>query len=202
LARGDLVAARRWADGSVAGTSGWHRAVALTTRARVAIAQGHAQQAERDAHAALAAAAEVDALLGVPDTLECLAVLASEAGNHAEGARLFGAAQSLRQQTGEVRFQIYQATHNGALDSLQQAMEQNDFDNAWVEGAQLSADEVIAYAQRGRGERKRPNSGWDSLTPAEHDVVLLVCEGLGHKEVATRLFVSPRTVQCRCDHRA
>jgi DNA-binding NarL/FixJ family response regulator len=81
-------------------------------------------------------------------------------------------------------------------------MEQNDFDNAWVEGAQLSADEATAYAQRGRGERKRPNSGWDSLTPAEHDVVLLVCEGLGNKEVATRLFVSPRTVQCRCDHRA
>jgi DNA-binding CsgD family transcriptional regulator len=79
-------------------------------------------------------------------------------------------------------------------------MEQNDFDDAWAEGAQLSTDEAIAYARRGRGERKRPDSGWESLTPAEHDVVSLVCEGLGNKEVATRLFVSPRTVQAHLAH--
>ena len=34
-----------------------------------------------------------------------------------------------------------------------------------------------------------------SLTPAELDVVRLVSEGLGNKDIATRLFVSPRTVQ-------
>ena len=59
----------------------------------------------------------------------------------------------------------------------------------------LSTTEAIAYAQRGRGERKRPSSGWASLTPAELDVVRLVSEGLGNKDIATRLFVSPRTVQ-------
>jgi predicted ATPase/class 3 adenylate cyclase/DNA-binding CsgD family transcriptional regulator len=200
LARGDLVAARRWADEAVSATSGWHRAVALTTRARIAIAQGDAQQGERDAHGALAASAEVDALLGVPDTLECLAILAGEAGSHPEGARLFGAAQAIRLQTGEVRFPIYQSAYEAAVESLRQAMEQNDFDDAWAEGAQLSTDEAIAYARRGRGERKRPDSGWESLTPAEHDVVSLVCEGLGNKEVATRLFVSPRTVQAHLAH--
>jgi DNA-binding CsgD family transcriptional regulator len=79
-------------------------------------------------------------------------------------------------------------------------MQPNDFDAAWTEGTQLSTDEAIAYAQRGRGERKRPSSGWDSLTAAEHDVVRLVCEGLGNKEVAARLFVSPRTVQAHLSH--
>jgi predicted ATPase/class 3 adenylate cyclase/DNA-binding CsgD family transcriptional regulator len=200
LARGDLVAARRSADDAVAGTAGWHRAVALTTRARVAIAQGDIPQAERDARAALAAAAEVDALLGVPDIVECLAVLAVNAGNHMEGTRLFAAAHSIRRQTGEVRFQIYQATWDRAIDSLRQAMEQNDFDTVWAEATQMSTDEAIAYAQRGRGERKRPDSGWESLTPAEHDVVRLVCEGLGNKDVAARLFVSPRTVQAHLAH--
>jgi hypothetical protein len=34
-----------------------------------------------------------------------------------------------------------------------------------TEGAALSTEEAIAYAQRGRGERKRPLSGWASLTP-------------------------------------
>src|SRR4029079_18728326 len=75
------------------------------------------------------------------------------------------------------------------------AMDNNEFDSAWAEGAALSTTEAIAYAQRGRGERKRPSSGWASLTPAELDVVRLVSEGLGNKDIATRLFVSPRTVQ-------
>jgi DNA-binding CsgD family transcriptional regulator len=59
----------------------------------------------------------------------------------------------------------------------------------------MSAADVIAYAQRGRGGRKRPASGWASLTPAELDVVHLVHQGLPDKDIAERLYVSPRTVQ-------
>ncbi len=75
--------------------------------------------------------------------------------------------------------------------------------DAWLaraEGAALSTEEAIAYAQRGRGERKRPTSGWASLTPTERDVVRLVSEGLGNNDIATRLFVSPRTVQSHLTH--
>ena len=92
LAGGDLIAARRWADEAVATATGWTVMSALTTRARVAIAQGEPEQAERDAHDALAIAAEVEAYLDVPDTLECLATLAVDAGSYREAARLFGAA--------------------------------------------------------------------------------------------------------------
>ena len=54
--------------------------------------------------------------------------------------------------------------------------------------------------QRGRGERKRPTSGWASLTPSERDVVRLVSEGLANNDIATRLFVSRRTVQTHLTH--
>ena len=51
---GISLAARRWADDAVSTATGWYLAMALTTRARVAIAQGEPEQAERDAHDALA----------------------------------------------------------------------------------------------------------------------------------------------------
>ena len=75
LAGGDLVAARRWADDAVSTRAGMFVSDPLTTRARVAIAQGEPAQAERDAHDALARAAEVETYLFIPDILECLAIL-------------------------------------------------------------------------------------------------------------------------------
>jgi hypothetical protein len=42
-------------------------------------------------------------------------------------------------------------------------MGEQDFESAWAEGAELSTDEAITYAQRGRGERRRATTGWGSL---------------------------------------
>jgi predicted ATPase/class 3 adenylate cyclase/DNA-binding CsgD family transcriptional regulator len=199
MGRGDLVSARRWADDTVAVVPGWHKMVALTARARVAIAQGEPDQAERDAHDALAIAERTRGYLRLPDTLECLAALAAQT-NQQHAARLFGAAESIRQRHGEVRFKAFQAVYDSSVATVREALGQNGFDIAWAEGAALSTEEAIAYAQRGRGERRRPSSGWESLTRAERDVVRLVCDGLPNKDIAARLFISPRTVQTHLTH--
>ena len=142
----------------------------------------------------------MQAYLGIPDILECLAALAGEAGSHREAARLFGAAHGIRQRIGAVRFKVWDAGYEASVATLRDTLGDNDFDSAWAEGAALSTEEAIAYAQRGRGQRKRPASGWASLTPAERDVVRLVSEGLANNDIATRLFVSPRTVQTHLTH--
>ena len=114
--------------------------------------------------------------------------------------RLFGAAEALRQQTTEVRLGFFQSDYDASCAAARDALGLDAFHAAWDEGAALSTEEAIAYAQRGRGERKRASTGWASLTPTELDVVRLVSEGLGNKDIAARLFVSPRTVQTHLTH--
>jgi predicted ATPase/class 3 adenylate cyclase/DNA-binding CsgD family transcriptional regulator len=200
LADEDLAAARRWADEAVSITTGWYSAMALTVRARVAIAAGEPDQAERDAHDALTCAAELKAYLLIPDVLECLAALAGQDDSHREAARLFAAAEAIRLRIGAVRFKIYDADYQASVAVLRDALGEMDFDSAWAEGAASSTEDAVGYAQRGRGQRKRPASGWASLTPTERDVVRLVSEGLANNDIATRLFVSPRTVQTHLTH--
>ena len=80
--------ARKLTDAAVAVATGWQLVTALLVRARVAIAEGEPAEAERDAHEALACAANSKVYLPVPGILECLAGLATADGNHHEAARL------------------------------------------------------------------------------------------------------------------
>ena len=67
----------------------------------------------------------------------------------------------------------------------------------------MRAEAVLREAGIRRGRRvsrRRPQFGWDSLTPAEHRVATLVAEGLSNPQIGQRLFVSGRTVQTHLAH--
>ena len=129
-----------------------------------------------------------------------MAGLAGPAGSQTEEVRLFGAADAVRRRCGIVRFKVYDAEYNTTVEVLREELGEKLFEVAWAEGDALSTEGAIAYAQRGRGERKCPSSGWSSITPTELDVVGLVSEGLANKDIARRLFISPRTVQTHLTH--
>jgi DNA-binding CsgD family transcriptional regulator/tetratricopeptide (TPR) repeat protein len=51
-----------------------------------------------------------------------------------------------------------------------------------------------------RGARRRPSTGWESLTPTEIEVVRLATQGLTNVEIGRRLFISRRTVETHLSH--
>ncbi|EUA43309.1 luxR/UHPA family transcriptional regulator [Mycobacterium xenopi 3993] len=99
----------------------------------MAIAQGEPDQAERDAHDALAIAASMQAYLGIP-VLECLGALAGEAASHREAASLFGAAAAIRQRMGAVRFKVWDVGYETSVRAPRECLGKQDFDTAWAEG--------------------------------------------------------------------
>jgi DNA-binding CsgD family transcriptional regulator len=59
----------------------------------------------------------------------------------------------------------------------------------------MSLEQAVAYAQRGRGPRLRPASGWLSLTAAEQQVADLAAAGATNPEIGGQLFMARGTVK-------
>ena len=114
--------------------------------------------------------------------------------------RLAAAAAHLRDQIG---YRVELPAIRRRLDQLlidARASLGDDFETAWTEGASLTWQEAVSYAQRMRGERRRPTHGWDSLTPTEHDIVAHVTEGLTNPQIAERMFIEISTVKSHVHH--
>jgi predicted ATPase/DNA-binding CsgD family transcriptional regulator len=203
-AAGDLPAAREHADRAVAaaaklGTK-YQLMFSLLASARVAAATGDAGRAHDDVHQALTIGRGIESKTGIIIALEYLGGLPGITDDHDKAARLLGAADAFRHVIGFPRPWLHQGGYDAAVGALRASMGEAAFGQALDEGAALTLDDAVTYALRGRGERGRPSIGWLSLTPAELDVARLVAEGLANKEIAARLFISPRTVQTHLTH--
>ena len=166
----------------------------------LARARGDSAQAEDLHHEALAQRTRAGLLPGVAESLEALAGLAADQESVAEATRLWGAASALREAMGLARWPADQPAYEADVAKASRSLGEEAFNAAWAEGAALGIGEAVAYASRARGERKRPSSGWGSLTPTELEVVKLVAKGLTNPEIGERLFIGRGTVKTHLAH--
>ncbi len=178
----------------------WMLARIELERGLLAQDSGDLDAAARHVHGALATFARLGHRPDVAATLDAVASLAHRSESDAEAIRCFAAARTLCNELGIVPLPSDAAVTDDTLDHLRASVGDDAFATYWAEGFALSMEEAVEYASRARGERKRPSSGWASLTPTELRVVELVAEGLTNPQIASKMFVARGTVKVHLGH--
>ena len=146
------------------------------------------------AHRALATSADAELWLIGIDALEVIGCMLATVGRTRDAARTLAAADAARNRMGyRYRFPHRAAAVSTAVDAVRG-------DDGWAEGSGLSLADAIGVAQRMRGERVRPVSGWASLTPTELAVAEQVAAGLTNPQIAEKLVMSRATVKTHLVH--
>ena len=124
-------------------------------------------------------------------------------------ARLFGAAEALRETLGAPRLAIYEEHYQRSVASLRSQLDERAWAAAWAEGRAMTLEQALTEAldllgdsaaeaaapdaagQEDRSPRPRPAT---RLTAREVAVLTVVADGATDQEVAERLGLPPRTV--------
>jgi len=181
-----------------AAPTGWYRSAARMVRGVAARQLGDPAACDL-LHDSLGYLAGRQILLGVPLAVETLGGLLIGEGQLAEGGRLLAAGETLRAETGQGRLPGDQGRFDEDVRLGKEELGP-EWARAWAEGSALTSVEAVAYARRARGTRKRPATGWDSLTPTELQVVELAAQGLTNPEIGKRLFIGRGTVKTHLSH--
>jgi DNA-binding CsgD family transcriptional regulator len=176
------------------------RVVAETLEQQAHLAAADVDRAVDLHHQALAERVEHGLRTFYVDSLDALAMLGAKAERTPEAARVLAASDQARQAMAYPRDPASQQARDATVAGLRAALGDGAFTETWAEGASLTLDEAVAYVRRARGTRRRPSTGWDSLTPTELEVVRLVVDGLSNPEIGRRLLMSRGTVKAHLSH--
>ena len=178
----------------------WLAAQIEQEQAYIALEAGDPATAERRAHGALATFVRLHQQPDIAATLDLLGLLAAAADSDAEAIRCFAAAAALRDRIVMKNLPPDEAIVISKCDALRTKVGATGFDDYWNEGSALTLAEAFAYVAGSRGERKRPSSGWESLTPTELRVVGFIVEGLTSPQIAAKMFIARGTVKVHLSH--
>jgi non-specific serine/threonine protein kinase len=142
----------------------------------------------------------------LPRGLELVGAVAAARGRSERAARLFGAAEALRETIGHPLPPSDRAIYDGGVAAVRAALDETVVRAAWQEGRALPLEQVIQEAletgecggggaARNRNSRDGagPSRSAGGLTPREWEVAGLVAQGLSNRQIAERLVISKPT---------
>jgi non-specific serine/threonine protein kinase len=146
----------------------------------------------------------------LPDAIEGLAWVAGAEGRADRAARLYAAADALREATGTTLLGERHARRARRLGALREILGQAGMDRAWAEGRALSPEQTIALAladdapdaASSVGPRRATRVSTDAprLTPREREVAVLLAQGRSNRQIAQALVISERTAAVHVEH--
>ena len=161
-----------------------------------ALLRGDSERARRVLTESLGLQKEVDEKPAASWSLGALACVAEAQGDAGRAARLFGAAQALREAMGLQQEPGVSKLQEPYLAGARSQMDETSWEAAVAEGQAMSFEDMIEYALSSEERAAMPSSEPPAgLTPREVEVLELVARGMTSAQIAKELFLSPRTVE-------
>ena len=184
---------------------------ALDNLGWAALLQGDYERARNSYAESLMVSSELGDKMSASDSLEGVACLCAAEGEALRAARLFGAVQALRETLREAEaFQLGPeeiAWREPYLATTRSRLGEAAWEGALAQGRAMGLDQAIAYALSEEEPSATPPSSATTqpsspsapehpagLTSREIEVLGFVASGMTSAQIATELFVSPRTV--------
>ena len=136
-------------------------------------------------------------------SLECLAALEVWQGKPGQAARLWGAAEAVREAIGAPMHPVYRVSYEHALAHARTALDEQAFRAAWAEGRSMTPEQIFATHELdtpgvsaiSASSAARPAvTAQALLTRRESEVLRLLTEGWTNPQIAERLMVSVPTI--------
>ena len=147
--------------------------------------------------------------LAIAECFEGFAALASVAGRPRRAARLYGAAEALRETTGvKLADPADRAERDRQVEEVRRRLGAHTFTAEWSAGREMSADDGVRLALRlgwadapdGAAEASGGRKRSSVLTRREMEVAVLVARGLTNRQAAEQLLVASRTIETHLEH--